>query len=320
MNILPQNTTKNHILVTNLEKTGLYCSQQLLDNTGNAETTDNIKMNQLHLPSHISDWDDAYNNGGNIPNSTYIMKSWPIEAQQFREQSKCQIDIAYGTTSREKYDLFEPKSPSKGLFTFIHGGYWQSTDKSTWSHLAKGAVDAGWTVFIPGYELCPNVDIAAITQMMTKAICHAAEKVSGPIILTGHSAGGHLVTELVTNDTKLPKSMSDRIEHVVPISGLFDLRPLLKTKLNTALQLTPQLAYQASPAFKEPLEETRLTAWVGGSERPEFLRQNALLPNIWLGLGAKTQAIEDPDKHHFDVIDGLTDQHSSLMKTILGTQ
>ena len=307
-------------MVTKFKKIELYCSQQLLDITGNAQTTDNIKMNQPHSPSHISDWDDAYNNGGNIPNSADIMKSWPIKAQQFRKQSKYQIDIAYGTTPREKYDLFEPKSPSKGLFVFIHGGYWQSTDKSMWSHLAKGAVDAGWTGIIPGYELCPNVDIAAITQMMTKAICHAAEKVSGPIILTGHSAGGHLVAELVSKGTKFPKLASDRIEHVVPISGLFDLRPLLKTKLNTALQLTQQTAYKASPAFKEPIENTRLTAWVGGSERPEFLRQNALLPNIWLGLGAKTQAIEEPDRHHFNVIDGLTDQHSRLMKTILGTQ
>jgi arylformamidase len=286
----------------------------------NTQTTDIIKMDQLDLPLHISDWDDAYDNGGNIPNSGDIIKSWPTKAQQFRAQSKCQLDIAYGTNAREKYDLFEPKTPSKGLFVFIHGGYWQSTDKSMWSHLAKGAVDAGWTIIIPGYELCPNVDIATITQMITQAICHAAETISGPIILTGHSAGGHLVAELASNHTQLPKSISERIEHVVPISGLFDLRPLLKTKLNTALRLTSQTAYQASPAFKKPLENTRLTAWVGGAERPEFLRQNALLPNIWLGLGATTQAVEDPHKHHFDVIDGLTDQHSPLMQTILRTQ
>jgi arylformamidase len=35
---------------------------------------------------------------------------------------------------------------------------------------------------------------------------------------------------------------------------------------------------------------------VGGAERSEFLRQNALLANIWTGLGAETSSAEEPDR------------------------
>jgi hypothetical protein len=115
----------------------------------------------------------------------------------------------------------------------------------------------------------------------------------------------------------LDKKTAARLTTVVPISGLFDLRPLLHTKLNDALKLTIDSAEQNSPAFKVPLPHIRLTAWVGGNERHEFLRQNALIANIWHGLGILTDVVEEPDKHHFNVIDGLLDKDSALMRTVL---
>ena len=45
---------------------------------------------------------------------------------------------------------------------------------------------------------------------------------------------------------------------------------------------------------------------VGGDERPEFIRQNQLLANIWIGLGAKTREILVKGMHHFSVIDELS--------------
>ena len=58
--------------------------------------------------------------------------------------------------------------------------------------------------------------------------------------------------------------------------------------------------------------------WVGGAERPEFLRQSALLVETWDRAGAKTQLVVDPGKHHFDVIDGLKDPQSDITRTLLG--
>lgn len=265
----------------------------------------------------ITDWDSAYENGGNIAGSAEIISQWPIDATQFRKQAKGTLDVSYGPQERAKYDFFMPDETPKGLFVFVHGGYWQSTDKSMWSHYAKGAVEAGFAVLVPGYELCPHVTIDQITHMVAQAINQAAQNIAGPIILTGHSAGGHIVAELATTQTYLEKQVSARLTHIIPISGLFDLRPFLNTKLNEAMRLTGESAKTSSPALKSPLPHIRLTAWVGSNERSEFLRQNALIVNIWHGLGIVTEAIEEPDKHHFNVIDGLLDKNSALLRTAL---
>ncbi len=58
---------------------------------------------------------------------------------------------------------------------------------------------------------------------------------------------------------------------------------------------------------------------MGAGERAEFVRQNALLANIWTGLGALTCAVEEPDRHHFNIIDGLTDPDHPMVRELLGS-
>jgi hypothetical protein len=70
--------------------------------------------------------------------------------------------------------------------------------------------------------------------------------------------------------------------------------------------------------LREPRTGVPLTCWVGAAELPEFRRQNALLANIWTGCGVATRAVEEPDRHHFDVIDGLSEPKSPLIEALLG--
>ena len=57
--------------------------------------------------------------------------------------------------------------------------------------------------------------------------------------------------------------------------------------------------------------------WVGSAERPEFLRQNDLLANIWTGLGAEIRCVHAEGRHHFDVIEDLIDPASKLSETLV---
>lgn len=269
----------------------------------------------------ITDWNDAYSNGPNIPNGSQWPDAWVTPAANYRASAEArgclQTDISYGPHQRNCYDLFYPASTPKGLFVFIHGGYWLALDKSYWSHLAQGAIDAGWAVAMPSYVLCPEVDISQITQMVVDAITHVSGKVDGPIVISGHSAGGHLVTSMLDQHTSMPKEIQSRIAHTVSLSGVHDLRPLLHTSMNEKLKLDSYSAAVLSPALMIPVVPSRFTAWVGGGERDEFIRQSQLLSNIWRGLGAWTQCIIEPDRHHFNVIDGLMDKDSPLMKAML---
>lgn len=269
----------------------------------------------------ISDWDNAYANGANIANGDAWPSAWVKPARAYREQlaaeGRARLDIAYGEGPKNRFDLFLPKGDPTGVVIFVHGGYWKQFDKSSWSHLANGPVERGYAVAMPTYTLCPDIRIAGITAEIGKAVSAIAGRFEGPMFLAGHSAGGHLVTRMICADSPLSDPLRKRISHVVSISGLHDLRPLMRTGMNATLGIDEVEAIAESPALKRPMEHARLTCWVGGAERSEFIRQNALLANVWLGLGAETCKVEEPDRHHFNIVDGLADPDHPLTRTLL---
>ncbi len=269
----------------------------------------------------ITDWDDAYANGPNIPKGDRWPAAWVEPARLYREalaaEGRAKLGIAYGDKPRNRFDFFLPAGKPAGLVVYVHGGFWIALDNSYWSHFAHGALECGYAVALPAYTLAPENRIAEITLEIGQAITAAADLVEGPIRLAGHSVGGHLVTRMITTTSPLAEPVRDRIVNTVSISGVHDLRPIMKTKMNEKQRIDPEEAQRESPALLEPLPNTRLTCWVGGNERSEFLRQNALLANIWKGLGAETEAVEEPDRNHFTVLDGLSDPHHPLTRALL---
>jgi len=272
------------------------------------------------LERTITDWDDAYTNAAYIPGGDSWPERWAAQAARFRESiqaSRAELDLAYGEGPRNRLDLFRPERSPKGLVVFIHGGYWLKFDKSYWSHLAAGPLAHGFAVALPSYTLCPQNRISGITAEVARAIAFAAERVAGPIFLAGHSAGGHLVTRMISATSPLALEIQERIARTVSISGLHDLRPLMMTAMNEGLRLDDAEALAESPALLRPMPKARLIAWVGAAERSEFLRQNALIANIWVGLGASTAAVVEPDRHHFNIVDGLIEADHPLTRTLL---
>jgi len=270
----------------------------------------------------IIDWDDAYANREHVANVQDYFDKWEILAPAFRQEwadgaGELVIDESYGSGPREKLDLFFPTGKPKGLFVFVHGGYWVALDKSRWSHLARSALQQGWAVAIPSYTLCPDIKIGGITKQIGAAIEKAAERVVGPIVLAGHSAGGHLVARMGCLNAPLSQTVHQRIRRIASISGLHDLRPMLRLQLNASLNLEPSEANAESPALLQPVGGLEIDCVVGGAERPEFIRQNALLANIWKGLGASTREIIVDDKHHFNIIDELhVSDHGWLVEAL----
>lgn len=269
----------------------------------------------------VMDWDDAYANGANIAGGDRWPGVWVEPARAFRQlletEDRARLDLRYGDQARNRLDLFLPEGTPKGLVVFVHGGFWMKLDKSFWSHLAAGPLAHGHAVAMPSYTLCPDIRIAGIAREVAQAIEMAATEVDGPVRLTGHSAGGHLVTRMICQASPLAESIKERVANTVSISGLHDLRPMMRTAMNLTLAIDGAEAATESPAIVEPMDGARLCCWVGGNERSEFLRQNALLANVWTGLGASTMVVEEPDRHHFNVIDGLADPDHPLTRTLL---
>ncbi len=217
-------------------------------------------------------------------------------------------------------DIFQPEGTVQGLFVFIHGGYWHRLDNSYWSHLAQGMLSQGWAVAIPAYTLAPVAKISEITTEIAAAIHFAARRVHGPIRLAGHSAGGHLVSRMICQDSLLPNEIQQRITKVVSISGIHDLRPLLLSEMNQTLRLTAADAEAESPVLQQPIADIPISFWVGAAERPELLRQTRLIAESWQRQSTNRTLIRDyyePEHNHFSVIEGLAISHSSLLNEIL---
>ncbi|MGE4609977.1 MAG: alpha/beta hydrolase [Paracoccaceae bacterium] len=268
----------------------------------------------------ITDWDDAYANGAYIPGADDIAAKWEVDAAAYLAEmtarDRVMLALPYGPHPREAMEIFLPAGTTKGLVVFVHGGYWITRDRSLWLHLAAGAVDRGWAVAMPSYPLCPEVGIADITRSVAKAIDFAAEKIDGPIHVAGHSAGGHLVARMGCVDISL--ACIDRVDRIIAISGVNDLRPLLRTEMNAEFKMTLADAEAESPALLAPRDGLNITCWAGLEERPEFVRQNALLANIWQGYPVNMTLVEDVGHNHFTVIDALAEADSAITEALVG--
>ena len=260
------------------------------------------------------DLDDAYANIPYIQGAETFIANWPAEAALFRDHltqnARAQPGIAYGPGPRQAFDLFLPDGPAQGLCVFVHGGYWLKFDRSFWSHFAAGPLGRGWAVAMPSYDLCPAVAIADITRQVAAAITAAARQIDGPIALAGHSAGGHLVARAGA-DGMLPADVAARLQHILPISPVSDLRPLIRTSMNADFKLTPASAAAESPAL-HPAPAAPVSIWVGAGERPVFLDQAR-----WLAAAWDAPLSVAKGKHHFDIIDAFADPGSAMIRALL---
>jgi arylformamidase len=250
--------------------------------------------------------DIAYQNAAFIPDGDGYRSRWATAAAAFRATAKGALDIPYGRGPVHHLDLFLPAATPNGLMMFIHGGYWMAMGREYFSHLAAGALTRGWAVAMPSYTLAPAARIADMTDEVMQALHVAKARVSGPVVVTGHSAGGHLAARLACAGMASPA-------RVIPISPLADLAPLMETGMNATLRIDAAEAAQESPARlpRDPACDVHI--WVGGQERPAFLWHARLLAENW-GC-AWTVA---PGQHHFDVIEGLENPRSALIETCLG--
>lgn len=260
----------------------------------------------------MQDMDRAYANGAFIPGAEGFPPRWTAQAAAFRAAlgARAQTGIPYGPGARQALDLFLPQGAPRGLLVFVHGGYWLAFGRETWSHLAAGAVARGWACALPSYTLAPEARIGAMTAEIDVAVIAAAERVPGPVVVTGHSAGGQLSARMGCADRT--GAVGARVARVVPISPLGDLEPLMATAMNEKLHLDAAECATESPARLPLRPGCQAHVWVGGQERPAFLWQARTLSEEWA-----CRWTVDPGRHHFDVIDGLADPGHPLTAACL---
>lgn len=265
------------------------------------------------------DYETEYDNRKRVPEHPAVMAGWTADAEAYRQQANCELGVRYGASERQYYDLFKPETfTGKALVLFIHGGYWRGLSPVWFSHMAKGLNARGLPVAVAGYDLCPQVGMGEIINQIRTCVVALYEKYQLPVVVAGHSAGGHLAACMLGTDwSSVAPGLPPQLVHsAYAISGLFNLKPLTETSINDDLKMTFETSEHLSPFFWPAPSGLVLDAVVGGAESDEYHKQSRRIVDVWGLGGVVTRYEEIRGANHFTVIAGLADKDSPMTRRI----
>lgn len=103
-------------------------------------------------------------------------------------------NFPFGPNPRDRVDFYIAKESddTKPLLVFIHGGGWDSGDKSMYTFLAEGLTTRGYDVAVPNYRLYPEVKYPEFLTDNARAIAAIHKRYpTRYLVLIGHSAGAY---------------------------------------------------------------------------------------------------------------------------------
>ena len=176
------------------------------------------------------------------------------------EQFERHANIAYRTDKdadkeRHLLDVYAPKGKKDfPVVLFVHGGSWRSGNKNLYAALGQSLANDGIGCVICNYRLSPAVRHPAHVEDVAKAFAWTCENIGryggkkDQVFLCGHSAGGHLVSLLVTDPRylKAEKHAPSEIKGVATFSGVYEIVPGL-TVLEAAFGKDEKVCKLASP-------------------------------------------------------------------------
>src|SRR5207237_6040819 len=198
-------------------------------------------------------------------------------------------------------------SPLPGVF--LHGGYWQRNSRELFAMLVEGVAAHGWSVAIPGYSLAPDTSLTEIMTEISRSLDWLGQNgasygISGPVVLSGWSAGAHLVAMALDHP---------RVTAGLAISGVYDLAPIRDTGLNTALKPTDQEVATLSP-LRLPAGHKRLDVAYGTAELPALVFDSIKLHEFRLAAGAPGRLFPIEGADHFSILSELRRPDGALIE------
>ncbi len=253
--------------------------------------------------------DAAYDNLGAVPEAPQLNAARVEAAAAFRAAHAGHLDLAYGPGLREAWDLFPGADPAAPCLAFIHGGYWQRNRREDFAVMAEGALAMGWSAALMGYTLCPEATMTQLAWQVHAALDWlsdnaAAHGIGGPVVLAGHSAGGHLAALGAEHPA---------VTAAMPIAGIFELGPIRDTNLNTALRLTDEEVVSLSP-IRRPVVMKPMAVVYGAAELPELCRQSRDFHAVRAAAQAPGPLWPVPGADHFRVIEALREPGGALLR------
>ena len=248
---------------------------------------------------------------------------------RYREESARAVDglpghrgVVFDEVSGERLDVWGVDERGlRPVFVFFHGGYWFALSKEESSFMARALHEQGIATVVPDYTLAPKATLEEIVRQARASIAwihrHGREYGLDPerIVVGGSSAGGHLTAMTMVggwqDEFGVPE---DVVKAAMPISGLFDIRPVTRIYVNEYVKLDLERAAALSPALLPAEHKCPVVLVVAENDGDGFLAQSRLFRPMW--DGAELMVV--PDRDHFDVVLDLGDAESAVCKALAG--
>jgi acetyl esterase/lipase len=262
-------------------------------------------MNQQEL-------DLGLNNGIAVPGSADIVAGWDQRSTEMRARYSGHLDLRYGPRERNRIDFFKAADDGPTL-VFIHGGYWQTRAKETFSVFAGGPIAHGINVALIGYTLAPDATLDQIVAEIHQGLDFLAAQLPAlggdpdRIVVSGWSAGGHLTSMALSHP---------HVQAGMAISGIYDLEPIRHSYLNVKLGLDEATSRRNSPMMQAAGADKPLSLVVGSAELPLLRKQTADFAGHRAKYGLPVTYEEIPGANHFSIMDELVSPNGRITTLI----
>ncbi|HVK09623.1 MAG TPA: alpha/beta hydrolase [Gemmataceae bacterium] len=213
---------------------------------------------------------------------------------------------------RHKLDLYLPKGAKKfPVMTFVHGGAWRSGNKDLYAALGETFAKQGVGTAVINYRLSgADGKVKHPDHVHDVARAFAWVKANAPkyggdpekLYLSGHSAGGHLVALLATDEQylKAEKCSTKDLKGVMALSGVYTITPQLPM-LATAFGTDARACEAASPLTHVKADHPPFLIAYGAKDFP-FLDMMAEQFGKKLTANKCDAKVLKLDRDHFSII------------------
>ncbi len=174
----------------------------------------------------------------------FLLGAAGLHAQEARYEVEKFKNLSYNPAKtadpvRHKLDLYVPKGAKDfPVMMFVHGGAWKSGNKELYGPLGETFAKQGIGTAVINYRLTDSkgtvkhpdhIQDVAKAFAWVKANCGKYGGSKDKLFVSGHSAGGHLVALLATDETYLKAEgcTCRDIRGVMAVSGVYTITPLV---------------------------------------------------------------------------------------------
>lgn len=228
---------------------------------------------------------------------------------------------------RHILDLYLPvEGADLPVLIFIHGGGWRSGNKSIYGYLGNTFARQGYAVVIANYRLTDGTPQQVMHPGHIEDVARSFAWVSanigdyggdrGRIFISGHSAGGHLVTLLAMDAGYLAAHdlTLDAIRGVMSLSGVYDVR----NASFAAIFGDPEQRAQASPITHVGESPTPpFQVLYGDNNLPGLGPQAVEFYNALADVPSDAELIEFPGRTHTTMISRIANPGDEVAEAML---